>query len=303
MNTLSKTILAALTLVLCFQANAQRVISENPKSNGFNLTLGVGGMGFTNYHLRVDAGFPIYKRLGGQLNWGHTIWNVQANEGKADKNYLNAGLSFMLFGTTYEGETQVGGGSTSSGNRLYFSYYNMDLKHYLGMSVRGGFLKTTLTPNSSDGYHVTTEPYASYNPWGMRTIAQFNAPYFGIALEDKVNSKVEIGGKLFFAVYKKSYFMDLIFSQGSITQANVQDGNKPLGSNVMSVNVAMDSTASFKAKRGIRFGYELQNAKVGMGFELGLLPRATTATSTALFNGYLGWKFTYCLSSWYRKKA
>ena len=281
---------AVSAILLAISANAFGGAKVNPRNDMPMFSIGVGGNGFSNYHLRADGSLGLVYGLGVRASYGYTIWNVLAKPYK--KDYLDVGLNFCAIGMKGYAKTRVGLGSSSSGGYRYFSYSKRSLLHYYSLNVRGGFFKTNVAGTASDSIYTSKTPKAiPYHSEPLEIARKIGVPYVGIAFEDKTNEWVDIsGGKKIPAAYRKSFYFDVLL----LTNERV-DGY--VGGKVYEM---MNMGA--QKKTGYRLGYNVANGPLALGFEVGLLPKPVTADSKAKNNGYINWKATYMISNAFLRK-
>lgn len=284
-------LLAVLMLQSLITKNTHGGEKVNPRNDMPMVSLGVGGTGFSNYHLRLDGSVGLVYGLGVRAGWGHTIWNVMDKPYK--KDYLDVGLNFCLFGFKGYEKTKVGLGSSSSGGYRYFSYSKRSLLHYYSLNLRGGYLITNIQGTASDSLYKSAVPNAiPYHSSPLEIARKFSIPYVGFSYEDKTNEWVEIGnGKKIPAVYRKSIYFDFLLLTNEKVEAYVAD--KPV--EMMRIGT--------QKKTGYRIGYAVANGPLAIGAEVGFFPKPTSADSKAKNNAYINWKATYMISNaFFRRK-
>lgn len=262
----------------------------NPRNDMPMVAVGTGGTGFSNYHLRLDAGVGLVYGLGARVGWGHTIWNVMDKPYK--KDYLDAGLNFCLVGFKGYEKTKVGLGSSSSGGYRYFGYTKRSLLHYYSLNLRGGYLITNVKGTASDSLYRSAVPKAiPYHSSPLEIARKINIPYVGLSYEDKTNEWVQLsGGKRIPAVYRKTIYFDILL----LTNERV-DGY------VGKTAYEMERIGTQK-KRGWRLGYSVANGPLAIGAEVGFLSKPTSADSKAKNDAYLNWKATYMIGNAFLRK-
>ncbi len=269
-------------------------ISSHPSHDFFSASLGLGGIGFTHFNLYVQATTPVYKRLGAYGTWAIPIFNSLKSENPVDQSYYDAGLNFTLFGGKSNSKTKVAlsRSAINKGDNYRLIYYTTEyLNHYTGLSARGGYMQLNLARNGKKGlYHETaTRPTPGFPISELPVQYTYQTPYVGIALEDKVNSKLGRGGKIYNVVYKKKFYFDVLLPNLSVSSPTY--------------NIALDTANGVSAKKtGYRFGYGVSNAGVGMDFDLLLLPYDKLKDEKALFTASLTWRATFMISQFFTKK-
>ncbi len=269
-------------------------ISSRPSHDFFSASLGLGGIGFTHFNVYVQATTPVFKRLGAYGTWAIPVFNSLKSENPVDQSFYDLGLNFTLFGGKSNSRTKVAlsRSAINKGDKYRMIYYtNEYLDHYTGISARGGFMQLNLARHGKKGlYRETAATHTPGFPISELPVKYaYQTPYIGISLEDKVNSKLGRGGKIYNVVYKKKFYFDVLLPNLTVSSPTY--------------SIALDTAYGVSAKStGYRFGYGVSNAGVGMDFDLMLLPYDKLKDEKALFTACLTWRATFMISQFFTKK-
>jgi hypothetical protein len=269
------------------------VISSHPRYDFFSASLGLGGVGFTHFNLFVQVTTPVFKRIGAYGTWAPAIFNSLKNENPADQQFYDAGINLTLFGGKSNSKTKVAisRSAINKGDKFRAMYYiNEYLDHYTSLNARVGYMHLELARTAPKGLFVenSTVPTPGFPYDQLRVKSIYTIPYAGIALEDKVNSKVGYRGKIYKAVYKKRFYFDVLFPTVDVSMPKY--------------NIVMDTSGVAAKKTGYRFGYGISNSGVGWDFDVSLLPYNHTKEQKALFTGCFTWRATFMISQFFTRR-
>ncbi len=270
-------------------------ISSHPSHDFFAASLGIGGMGFMHFNGYAIVNTPIYKRIGGYGVWAPSIFNPLRSENPANQQYFEGGVNLTLIGgkSTSATKVAVGRSSISKGDKYrMISYITEYLPHYTSLNARGGYMKLDLARTMPKGLYkeasATPTPGFPYDQ--LQVTSSYNLPYVGVALEDKVNSRVGYRGKVYKAVYKKRFYFDVLLATQNVS--------------LPGYSVVLDTSGVPAKKKGYRLGYGVSNSGIGWDFDFMLLPHDHSKAQTAPFTACLTWKATFMISQFFtRKKA